>query len=65
MKDTDRALFIKVLPGHRADKFFDREIFFNTDKYFSELDSKDKVRSDPDEDVDESLRVKEISIQDK
>ena len=65
MKDTERGLFIKILPGERADKFLDGEIYFNTDKYFSALDSKDKVRSDPDEDIDESWQIKEISIQEK
>jgi hypothetical protein len=65
MKDTDRGLFIKILPGERADKSLDGEIYFNTDKYFFVLDSKDKVRSDPDEDIDESWQVKEISIKDK
>jgi len=65
MKDTDRGLFIKILPAERADKFLNGELYFNTDKYFSALDLQDKVRSDPDEDIDESWQIKEISIQDK
>lgn len=65
MKDTDKGLFIKILPGERADRFLDGELYFNTDKYFTALDSKDKVRSDPDEDIDESWQIKEISIRDK
>jgi hypothetical protein len=64
MKDTDKGLFIKIVPSERADNFLSGELYFNTDKYFSVLDSEDKVRSDPDEDVDESWQIKEISIQD-
>lgn len=65
MKDADRGLFVKILPGERAESFLSGEIYFNTDKYFAMLDSKDVVRSDPDEDVDESWIVKEISIHNK
>jgi len=32
-------------------------------KYFAELDESDVVRFDPDENIDESLQVKQISIQ--
>ncbi len=65
MEDTDKGLFIKILSEARAESFLNGEIYFNTDKYFSMLDSKDVVRSDPDEDADESWIVKDLSIQDK
>ncbi len=65
MEDSDKGLFIKILPEARAESFLNGEMYFNTDKYFSMLDSKDVVRSDPDEDADESWIIKEFSIQDK
>lgn len=65
MLDSDKALFIKILPSERRDDFLDGNLFMNTDKFFSNFDTKDIVRSDTDEDVDESLQVKEFLIQDK
>lgn len=65
MEPSDRGLFIKLLPACRVESFLDGKIYFNTDKYFAALDESDVVRFDPDEDIDESLQVKEIAIQSK
>lgn len=65
MEPSDRGLFIKLLPACWVESFLDGKIYFNTDKYFAALDESDVVRFDPDEDIDESLQVKEIAIQSK
>lgn len=61
---TYKVLFVKILPTNRVDAMLDGNIFMNTDKYFSILDSGDLARSDPDEDVDEAWQIKQISIAD-
>ncbi|ETI57856.1 hypothetical protein [Marinomonas profundimaris] len=65
MKLSDKGLFIKLMDENRVESFLNGNIFFNTDKKFTQMDTTDIVRFDPDESLDESRQIKEISIQDK
>lgn len=60
-----KLLLVKILPRHRVPDFLDGNLYMNTDRYFSEMDTTDLVRFDADEDADEALQISEISIQDK
>lgn len=63
--DNERAIFVKLMPSEWVDSFLKGNIYCNTAKYFADLNSTDIARSDPDEDVDESFQIKELSIFDK
>ena len=65
VKPSDKGLFIKLMDENRVESFLNGNIFFNTDKKFTQMDATDIVRFDPDEGLDESRQIRKLSIQDK
>ncbi|MBD5772709.1 hypothetical protein [Marinomonas colpomeniae] len=63
MESSDKGLFIKIMDQKRVESFLDGQVYFNTDKFFTQIDKNDIVRFDPNENIDESLQVKEVAIQ--
>ena len=55
-------ILIKILPVKYASEFLDGNIYFNTDEFFTKIDSNDLVRSDVHEGIDESRQVQSIAI---